>query len=49
MQGSRPARAAHPLLGEEVMAVDDVVVDVNVRCWSIDITSGQKERMGKHE
>jgi hypothetical protein len=49
MQQRGPAREAHPPLGKEVMAVDDVDVDVRVFCRSIDITSEEKEGMGEDE
>jgi len=37
---------AHPPLGEEVMAVDEVDVDVGVGHGSVDNTPDKKERMG---
>jgi hypothetical protein len=42
-----PRMGAHPALGEEVMAMDDV--DVDVTSVSIDRTSKTKERMGSND
>ncbi|MFC2037965.1 hypothetical protein ACFLYD_08420 [Chloroflexota bacterium] len=47
MDWPMPWLQAHPALGEEVMAMDDV--DVNVGSGSINSTFNLTERVGKHE
>jgi len=42
-----PCTEAHPAPGKEVMGMNDVDVNVNVLCVSINNISNQKERMGK--
>jgi hypothetical protein len=47
MDQPMPRFQAHPTLGEEVVAMDDV--DVNVGSVSINSTFNLTERVGKHE
>jgi len=42
-----PYTRAHPAAGEEVMAMDEV--DVNVCCASVENTFNRKERMSNHD
>jgi hypothetical protein len=44
-----PYTSAHPDPGEEVMAMDDVDVDVHVRDRSLKNTSNRWERMSRDE